>query len=320
MTDTSPLVILCPGQGAQAVGMGKAWADARTEAKAVFDEADELIAGIWQTLGVDLAGTALSSLCFEGPADALNRTDVCQPAIYTASVASWRGWLAAEGADDLPVTAAAGLSLGEYTALHLAGAFSFADGLRLVALRGRAMQDAAEHTPSSMVALIGADEPQARELCERAQGEDEVLVPANFNAPGQVVVSGSVNACDRAEAIASEMGLRATRLQVAGAFHSPLMQPAAERLAEALAATEVVMPRCTVLSNVTAEPHRSPDEIRRGLFDQLTSPVRWAACCDWLVNDQQGHAAFHELAPGKTLAGLMRRISRDTKVTTHDAP
>lgn len=312
MSDT-PIVILCPGQGAQTVGMGRAWAEASSEARMVFDEADRTLA--------DTLGAPLSGLCFAGPADELNRTDVSQPALFTAAVASYRGWIQTQGLGpgDHRIEATAGLSLGEYTALHIAGAFSFADGLRLVALRGRAMQDAAEAVPSSMVALINADEDKARDLCARAGNDAEILVPANFNTPGQVVVSGHAAACDRAEAVAPTVGLRATRLQVAGAFHSPLMQPAAERLAEALAETEIRMPRCTVMSNVTAEPHRSPDEIRRGLYDQLTSPVRWAGCCDALVSDQPD-AAFHELAPGKTLAGMMRRISRATRVTPHDEP
>ncbi|GJM19342.1 MAG: malonyl CoA-acyl carrier protein transacylase [Phycisphaeraceae bacterium] len=317
---TNPIVILCPGQGAQAVGMAKAWCETSAAARGVFDVADELLGAVWRELGVDLAGTKLSSLCFDGPAEVLNRTDVCQPAIFAASVASWRGWLETTGLGeaDASVEAAAGLSLGEYTALHIAGALSFVDGLRLVALRGRAMQEAAEAVGSGMVALIGADEESANAVCDAARGSD-VLVSANFNAPGQVVISGSASACDRAEAVAGEHGVRATRLQVAGAFHSPIMAPAAERLGEALAAAEVRMPRCTVMSNVTAEPHQSPEGIRRGLFDQLTSPVRWAACCEWLVNDTPD-AAFHELAPGKTLGGMMRRINRGVKVAGHDGP
>ncbi len=317
---TNPIVILCPGQGAQAAGMAKAWCETSGAARAAFDEADSIMGELWDALGVDLAGTPLSEICFNGDADTLGRTDVCQPAIYTASVASWRGWLETEGLGeaDATVAAAAGLSLGEYTALHIGGAFNFMDGLKLVALRGRAMQEAAEAVESSMVALIGADEDKANEVCDAARGDD-VLVSANFNAPGQVVISGSAVACDRAEAAAGDLGVRATRLQVAGAFHSPIMAPAAERLEAALAATDVAMPRCTVMSNVTAEPHTSPEGIRRGLFDQLTSPVRWAACCEWLVNDTPD-AAFHELAPGKTLAGMMRRINRGVKVQGHDAP
>jgi len=321
---TEPIIALCPGQGAQAVGMAKAWHDASPEAAAVIKAADEALAGVWSNAdtspGDELKDAALSSLMFLGPVDQLSRTDVSQPAIYTASVASFHGWCAANGTspDEAPLSAAAGLSLGEYSALHLAGAFSFEDGLRLVALRGRAMQDAAEASDSSMVALIGADEDAAEQVCAAAK-QDDVLVCANFNAPGQVVISGSAAACDRAETAAADLGLRATRLQVAGAFHSPLMQPAAERLERALAQTEISEPRCIVMSNVTAEAHRGPDEIRRGLYDQLTSPVRWASCCERLIADHSG-VALHEFAPGKTLAGMMRRIDRGAKVTIHDTP
>ncbi len=306
-------VLLCPGQGAQIVGMSKLWYDASEAARSFFERADALLG--------DTLGAPLSTLCFEGPADTLNRTDVSQPAIYTASVACFAGWLDSENLtkSDLDITATAGLSLGEYTALHLADAFSFEDGLKLVALRGRAMQDAAEAVESSMVALIGADEDSATAVCDKAR-ENDILVPANFNAPGQVVISGSVTACDRAEAVASEMGLRATRLAVAGAFHSPIMAPAADRLAEALAATQIDAPSCTVMSNVTAQPHTNDaDDIRQRLVDQLTSPVRWAGCCEYLVQSFAG-ASFHELAPGKTLAGMMRRIDRGTTVIGHNEP
>ncbi|MCA9303835.1 MAG: ACP S-malonyltransferase [Phycisphaerales bacterium] len=306
-------VILCPGQGAQAIGMSKAWSEVSEAARSIFERADIVLG--------DSLGAPLSTLCFEGPEDTLNRTDVSQPAIYTASVACLAGWLdeSNKTINELGIVATAGLSLGEYTALHLSGAFSFEDGLRLVTLRGRAMQDAAEAVPSSMVALIGADEDKANAVCQMAR-EGDVLVTANFNAPGQVVISGSVTACDRAELVASEMGLRATRLSVAGAFHSPIMQPAADRLAEALAATHINTPSCTVMSNVTAAPHEpDPDTIRLRLVEQLTSPVRWSACCEALIKSHED-ASFHELAPGKALAGMMRRINRDTKVEGHTEP
>lgn len=312
LTNTAtPTIILCPGQGAQAVTMGQAWAATSPAARAVFDEADALLG--------DSLGVPLSTLCFEGPADTLNRTDISQPAIYTASVACFRALV--EHAGEPPLAAAAGLSLGEYTALHLAGAFSFADGLRLVALRGRAMQDAAEAAPSTMVALIGADEDKANALCDAARGGgDDILVAANFNAPGQVVISGSLAACERAEALAGDHGLRATRLSVAGAFHSPLMQPAADRLATALANTPITTLRCPVMSNVTGLPHDADAaSIRRRLVEQLTSPVRWAANCEYLAKTHTG-AEWHELAPGKSLAGMMRRIDKSVKVITHDTP
>jgi [acyl-carrier-protein] S-malonyltransferase len=306
-------VIMCPGQGAQAVGMGRAWFESVPAAAQAFGAADEILG--------DRLGAKLSTLCFDGPEDVLNRTDVAQPAIYVTSVACYLALFGDLSAATLGATA--GLSLGEYTALHLAGVFSFADGLELVTLRGRAMQEAAEASSGGMLALIGADEAQARELCERARGDD-VLVPANFNAPGQIVLSGHASACERGEGVAGEMGLRATRLSVAGAFHSPLMAPAADRLKEALAGVSWREPACPVLSNVTARPHEASDgqpitaTIGTRLVDQLTQPVRWAESCEWLV--AQGAGEYHELAPGRVLAGLMRRIDRQTKVQSHDKP
>ena len=307
-------VILCPGQGAQRVGMGKAWFDASPIAAQTFGAADKILA--------DALGAPLSQISFEGPPTRLNRTDVAQPALYTCGVASYQAWV---GERELTLAAVAGMSLGEYTALHLAGAISFEDGLRLVHLRGRAMQDAAEAIPSGMVALIGADADQADALCQRvtAHRADLLLVCANFNAPGQIVLSGHAEACDRVVELAADAGLRATRLPVAGAFHSPLMKPAATRLGEALAAVEIAEPRCPVLSNVTGAPHEAGEKgfaqrVRDGLVAQLTSPVRWQECCRWLASNAEG--AYHELAPGKTLTGLMRRIDRTIKVTPHDEP
>ncbi len=294
------MIVLCPGQGAQHVGMGQAWVEYSADAKAVFARADEV-------LGMDL-----SRLCFEGPEDELNRTDVAQAAIYTASVACAAA-LRLEG-----ITAAAGLSLGEFTALHLAGACDFESGLRLVRLRGQAMQDAADASDGSMVALMGADEAQAVELCSKARG-DGVMVPANFNCPGQIVVSGSKDACERAVAVADEMGLRATALTVAGAFHSPLMQPAADRLATALDEVAWQLPTVPVLSNVTGQPHEaSTDSIKQRLVDQLTSPVRWSESMSWALANLSGE--YVEMAPGKVLSGLMRRVDRKTKVTHHANP
>lgn len=309
-------IYLCPGQGAQTVGMGQEWFTHSVAARETFDEAATILAGQLETgLNTD---TTIAELCFNGPADSLNRTDVSQPAIYTTSIACFRALREEHGAD-LPIAATAGLSLGEYTALCIAGAFSFADGLRLVALRGRAMQDAAEAVPSSMVALIGADEASANALCDAAR-ENDILVAANFNAPGQVVISGSAAACDRAEKLAPDHSLRATRLQVAGAFHSPIMQPAADRLREALANTPIAAPICPVMSNVTGKPHdNDPDSIRQRLVEQLTSPVRWAANCEHL-GETYPDADWHELAPGKSLAGMMRRINKAIKPTTHDQP
>lgn len=313
-----PHIVKCPGQGAQSVGMGRRWAEISGEARSVFEHADRIVGS--------RLGDPLSNLCFEGPGERLNQTDVSQPAIFVASVACWRGVLARKGLspNDLDLAATLGLSLGEYTALHLADAIEFEPALELVLLRGRAMQDAAERSVGGMVALIGADETQARELCDRARGDD-VLVCANFNAPGQIVLSGSKAACERAANLAGDMGLRATMLQVAGAFHSPLMEPAADRLRDALAKVNIRAPRCAVISNVTARDHAEHDgpdlatSIRSRLAEQLTSPVRWAESCAHM-RSRWPHATLHEPAPGKTLAGLMRRIDRHAKVTNHDEP
>ncbi|MCP3902347.1 MAG: ACP S-malonyltransferase [Planctomycetes bacterium] len=312
MTDTATdtkTVVLCPGQGAQAVGMGRAWAESSAAAKAVFDEADAVLG--------DTLGAPLSRLCFEGSAERLNETDVSQPALYACGVACYRGLVDAGAAGAMKATA--GLSLGEYTALHLAGVFGFAEGIRLVARRGRLMQDAAVASRGGMVALIGADDEQADELCSRAAG-DQVLVPANYNAPGQIVVSGDAEACDRAETVAEEMGLRASRLAVAGAFHSPLMQSAADGMAEALAAAEFRSPDIEVWSNVTAAPHdpENMELLKRRLVEQIVRPVKWAQCCGGLPTGDT--IAYHELAPGTVLRGLMRRTDRSRKVTSHDEP
>jgi [acyl-carrier-protein] S-malonyltransferase len=289
------LYILCPGQGAQAVGMGKAAFEASAAAKGIFQTADRV-------LGFDL-----SALCFGGPEDRLNQTDISQPAIYTASIASFQQAVEAGSFDAASVTALAGLSLGEYTALHLAGVFGFEEGLKLVAARGKYMQEAATATPSGMVAIIGADEAAVRDLCEKsAQGE--VLVPANFNAPGQIVVSGSIAACQRVLAGAEAAGFKATALKVAGAFHSPLMQPAADRMRMELQKVAFAAPRKPVYSNVTAQPHGDVESIKKRLVEQIVSPVRWDQTMQTLVAGPE--ARWIELSPGRTLAGLAKRINR----------
>jgi len=283
--------------------MGKAWAGKHPIAHATFAEAD------------DVLGFALSKLCFEGPEDQLNRTDNAQAAIYTTSVACFRALGVLPGAT-------AGLSLGEFTALHLAGAFSFADGLKLVRLRGQAMQDAAEASQSTMVAITGdVSEAKIRELCERTLAETSggVLVPANYNSPMQVVISGDVAACERSIPMAEQMGLRATPLTVAGAFHSPIMLAAGERLAAALAQVEWSQPTIPVLSNVTGEPHaRDIGSIQRRLVEQLTHPVRWSQSMQWAATNLPGR--YVELAPGKVLTGLMRRIDKNVKVENYAEP
>lgn len=296
------LIILCPGQGAQHVGMGAAWFGAAPAAKAVFEQADAV-------LGFDLSATL-----FNGPEDRVHRTDVAQAGLFACAVASARG-AEAGGAFDLAtanIAAAAGLSLGEYTALHMAGVMSFEDGLTLVRRRGELMQEAAEASDGSMVALIGAGEPQATELCDRAR-ENDVLTCANFNCPGQIVISGSTAACERAVAVAAEMELRAAPLTVAGAFHSPLMRPAADRMADELAKVDFEPPAFCVLSNVTGQPHGSDVErIRQLLVRQIVEPVRFEQNLQWLVANAAGR--FIELAPGKVLSGLMRRADRKTRV------
>ena len=311
------IVLLCPGQGAQAVGMAKAWHDASPKARAVLDDANRIFGS-----GPD--GRTLTDIAFNGPIETLSRTDISQPALFAAAVACWHAM--PEDLRGMPLRAVAGLSLGEYTALHLAGAFDFETGLRLVMRRGQLMQQAAEASKGGMVALIGADEAQANEVCQKAAG-DGCLVPANFNAPGQIVLSGSIDACDRALTVAGEVGVRATKLQVAGAFHSPLMAPAAEKLGEALGKVEIRPLACEVWSNVTAGPHeaQNPALLRSRLVEQLVSPVRWSQSCANLLaalaaSGSRATTAFHELAPGTVLKGLMRRIDKTCEVTTHDAP
>jgi [acyl-carrier-protein] S-malonyltransferase len=296
------LIILCPGQGAQHVGMGQAWAAHSPQAKAVFEEANDV-------LGIDLASTL-----FDGPEDQVHRTDIAQAGLFACAIASAHGAQAA-GNIDLSagnVIASAGLSLGEYTALHLAGVISFEDGLQLVRQRGLFMQEAAEASDGSMVALIGADEAQATELCDRARGDD-VLVPANFNCPGQIVISGSTAACERAVTVAGEMEMRAAALTVAGAFHSPLMQPAADRMADELAQVAFNPPAFPVASNVTGQMHGDDvDQIKQLLVQQITHPVRFEQNLTWLLANVSGK--YIELAPGKVLSGLVRRTDRKTKV------
>lgn len=314
-----PIVVLCPGQGAQSVGMGRAWHEHAPAFAETFAEAETVLSSLRGWTGA----RSLQALCFDGPAADLDRTDVSQPALYVCGMACWRALQKSDGHGALAPVASAGLSLGEYSSLALAGSFSFADGLRLVAERGRLMQAAAESSRGGMVALIGADAAQAEQICADA-GQGEVLVCANFNAPGQIVLSGHATACDRAEKVASTMGVRASRLKVAGAFHSPLMAPAAEGLAKALEPIEIRAPSFPVWSNVTARPHDggNSDSIRRLLVEQLVSPVRWSQSCEDLIATlaPSGGTAFHELAPGTVLKGLMRRINRTIEVTTHDQP
>jgi [acyl-carrier-protein] S-malonyltransferase len=287
--------ILCPGQGAQVVAMGKDFYDASPEAREVFDRANQII-------GFDLA-----SLCFNGPEDRLNQTDISQPAIYVTSIAAFAAGRAAGKIDPETVTAYAGLSLGEYTALHLAGAFDFNTGLKLVAARGRYMQEAALATPSTMVAIMGADSASLAKLCDDA-AMGEVLVPANYNAPGQVVVSGAMAAGERFAKAAEAAGFKAVVLKVAGAFHSPLMQSGADKMKAELDRAAIQLPRKTVYSNVTAQPHTDVASLKRLLVEQIVKPVRWEQTMQAMLS--QGDARWVELAPGRVLTGLLKKINR----------
>ncbi len=277
------------------MGMGQDVAGSSAAARTVFDQANDI-------LGFDLA-----RVCFHGPAAELERTDVQQPAIFVTSVAIWEAWLEA-GASLESVTHCGGLSLGEYTALYVAGAVSFEDALRLVRRRGELMQQAAVAPPSGMVSLVGADEAAARALCERARGGD-VLAPANFNCPGQIVIAGSRSACERAVVLAAEFQCRAVLLAVAGAFHSPLMQSAADELEPVLEQTRFTTPRMKVIANVDAEYHRNPGLIRVSLRRQVTQPVLWQRCVERIIEDGVGQ--FVEIGPGRVLTGLMRKINRN---------
>ena len=290
--------VICPGQGSQSVGMGKDIAESSARARAVFKRAEKV-------LGFDIA-----EICFQGPKPRLEQTDIQQPAIFVTTVATWEAFLEVGGSRE-QFACAGGLSLGEYTALHLAGAVGFEDALRLVHRRGQLMQAAAASVPSGMVSLIGANEVSADALCDQARGND-VLAPANFNCPGQIVISGSRAACDRAVALADEFQCRAVPLPVAGAFHSPLMKPAAAGLKPILERTRFSAPALPVIANVDAMMHRSPASIRSALHRQVTHPVLWQRCIERMVAD--GIDEFVELGPGKVLTGLIRRIDRSLTV------
>ena len=295
------IAYIFPGQGAQQVGMGQDVHQGYGCAREVFDQAS------------DLTGIDLAEVCFRGPAERLNATDVSQVAILTTSIALLRageesGVLGGEG-----LCAAGGLSLGEYTALCVAGALDFGEAVKLVQKRGQYMQAAADASPGTMVALRGADEGTAEKLCERA-GEADVLWPANYNCPGQIVVSGSKSACGRLMKLAGEMGMATMELTVAGAFHSKLMSPARERLGQALAQVKLSEPKIPVVCNVTGQYYGSSEEIRRRLPEQVDNPIRWQKCMETMIDD--GVEKYYEIGPGKVLAGLARRINRAVKVTS----
>ncbi len=286
--------VIFPGQGAQQIGMGKDVVERSVKARAIYEKADGIL------------GFELSKLCFEGPAEELEKTDIQQPAIFVTSVAIWEAYIEA-GGDQALFTHSGGLSLGEYSALHIAGAMGFEEALRLVRRRGQLMQEAAVASPSGMVSLIGANEEGARSLCDNVRGGD-VLAPANFNCPGQVVVSGSKSACERAVETAGESGYRAVALAVAGAFHSPLMAPAAAGLEPVLNETAFRKARIPVAANVNGDYHASPEHMREWLKRQVTEPVLWQQCIERMIAD--GVDRFVEMGPGRVLTGLMRKINR----------
>ena len=285
---------LFPGQGAQSVGM----AASIGAAKSLFDHASSV-------LGFDLL-----DVCRNGPAERLNATDVSQPAIFVASLAALEELKAKEPAVAGDVVATAGLSLGEYTALVFAGAMSFEDGIKVVKARGEAMQAAAIATPSGMVALLGSELPDVEALVAEAASAGTIQI-ANYLCPGNTVASGSLAAIEKLEQLCqAKGGIKATRLAVAGAFHTGIMKPADEQLAAALASATITAPRIPVWSNVDAKPHTDPAEIRDLLVKQVLSPVRWEDTLRGLL--AAGVERFYEIGPGKVLAGLMKRVQRKT--------
>ena len=288
---------LFPGQGAQAVGMGKQLYESDADVKALFDQANQI-------LGYDLA-----AVCFNGPADEINQTNRSQPGLFVCSLAALETLKKNQPEIFESAAFAAGLSLGEYTAMVFAGAIQFEDGLKLVQERGDAMQAAADENASSMVSILGLELAKVEEVCQAARKDGEILQVANHLCPGNIVVSGHQSACDRVEPIAREAGaMRAIELAVAGAFHTPLMASALERLKTALANTEIQPPNVPVYSNVDAATHDSPDEIRQLLEKQVCSPVLWEPTMNKLL--EAGVEKFYEIGPGTVLRGLLKRINR----------
>ncbi|MBE6428201.1 MAG: ACP S-malonyltransferase [Planctomycetaceae bacterium] len=289
---------LFPGQGAQTVGMGKRLYDTFPTAKALFDKADEIL------------GYSLTDLCFNGPIEQLSTTVISQPALYVTSLAALEALKVEKPEIVESCSAAAGLSLGEYTALAFAGALTFEDGLKIVQCRGQAMQEAADATASGMVSLLGPAVEVVEDLCAQARGED-ILQVANLLCPGNTVVSGTKEACARLTALAEETGAaRAVPLAVAGAFHTPIMCPADEKLAKVLAEATVSSPKIPVISNVDVKIHTEPDDIRQTLVRQLLSPVQWEKTIRRLLDE--GYDTFYEVGPGRVLRGLLKRIDRKT--------
>jgi [acyl-carrier-protein] S-malonyltransferase len=297
--------IIFPGQGAQFEGMGRDWCESFPIAKATFEEAS------------DLLGFSLEEACWSS-GDTVNRTDIAQPGILVTSVAVIRVLEEEAGLDRSGAAMTAGLSLGEYTALWCAGSLTFADAVKLVRLRGSAMQDAAEEIPSGMLSLMGGDEEKAKAIA--AVGATKgICSVANLNAPGQVVISGEHAALDAAAEVARDHGVRrARKLVVAGGFHSECMRPAAERLAEALAGVEFKAPRTPFVTNVTGLPSSEPAQLSQNLAEQVCAPVRWEASMRWALG--QGISHFLEPGPGAVLAGIMRKIDSEAEVRSAATP
>ena len=297
--------LLCPGQGAQSVGMGVPWTEQSQSASEVFRRCSEAV------------GFDLLKLCASGPAEKLVRTDVCQPAILATSAACLAALEEQGRVDRGRCSIALGLSLGEYTALYAAGVLELEDAVRLVRLRGIAMQEASDDPPSGMTSLIGADRDAAQKVCDEATASGGICVVANLNAPGQVVISGDREALDRAEAAAGAHGIRrAIRLEVAGAFHSPLMEPARARLEEAIADTQFKPARFPVIANVTGEPATDANTLRQNLVRQLTAPVLFEVSLRRALAD--GVESLLELSPGRVLGGLVKKIERKFPLESGD--
>ncbi|MBQ8424062.1 MAG: ACP S-malonyltransferase [Coprobacter sp.] len=280
-----------PGQGAQFVGMGKELYETNSEAKALFEKANEIL------------GFRITDLMFAGTDEDLRQTKVTQPAIFLHSVILAKTM----GADFCP-DMVAGHSLGEFSALVAAGALSFEDGVRLVSARAQAMQKACEARPSTMAAVLALPDETIEEIC--ASITDGIVVPANYNCPGQVVISGEEKAIDAAcEKLLAAGAKRALKLKVGGAFHSPLMEPARAELAEAIANTTFFEPKCPVYQNVSAQAVTDPDTIKANLIAQLTAPVRWTQSVLNMIAD--GADSFTEVGPGSVLQGLVKKINKE---------
>lgn len=286
-----PKAYVFPGQGAQFAGMGKDLYDSSVKARELFDKANEVL------------GYRITNIMFDGSDEELKQTRVTQPAVFIHSVIS------ALCLEDFNPGMVAGHSLGEFSALVASGAISFEDGLRLVYARAMAMQKACELTPSTMAAVIALDDDTVERICLDASCGSEVVIAANYNCPGQVVISGSIEAVNRACVMMKEAGAkRALPLNVSGAFHSPYMESARKELAEAIEKTEFRNPVCPVYQNVDALPHSDPDEIKNNLVKQLTSPVLWTQEVKTMIAD--GADEFIECGPGSVLTGLIGRIIR----------